>query len=105
MRAVRDFLGLQRGIYAVRLQSGAAVYTDASGRRRLVKMCEAGTPDWLIITNGRPIFIECKSSTGRQTETQRQTQHKIEQAGAVYCIIRTIDELRQVLNDQTKLPR
>jgi len=97
MKSVRDYLKLRPDIYALRLQSGATTYNDFDGRRRFVRMCEAGTPDWLIIHCGYPLFIECKSDKGRQSATQREAEKRIRRAGADYRVIRSLQELLDAL--------
>lgn len=56
---------------------------------------KVGLPDWTGCFGPGGIFvgIEFKSSIGKQTETQKITQNKIQSLGGRYWVIRSVNEL------------
>lgn len=46
-----------------------------------------------------PLAVECKSSVGRQSPAQREFQRKWEDAGGVYLLCRSVEELRDGLRE------
>src|SRR6185503_3702193 len=51
-----------------------------------------GTPDLLIVADGKARFLELKSAAGRVTDTQRQCHKALRAAGAVVAVAHGIDE-------------
>jgi len=58
-----------------------------------------GLPDIIVIKNGMFIGFEVKTKTGRQRETQKEAQRKIEKAGGKYFIVRSVDEVKKILDE------
>lgn len=56
-----------------------------------------GFADVIVILPGRTIFLEVKSSIGKQRPEQRIFQYKVEQQGCEYYIVRSTDFLRRVI--------
>lgn len=54
-----------------------------------------GSGDILGATAGRPLSIEVKDATGRQSEQQKAFQRAWEAAGGVYLLVRDPDEAAQ----------
>lgn len=50
-----------------------------------------------IFKGGVRVEIECKSSTGRQSEDQRNFQAMIERYGGVYVVARSIEDVDRAL--------
>lgn len=46
------------------------------------------------------LWIECKSSTGKQSEDQKIFQCEVEQAGHYYLLVRDVDQLRDWLRER-----
>ena len=53
-----------------------------------------GLPDLQAVKNGRTLYIEVKSSTGRQSAHQKRFQHAVENAGGIYILARSVDDLK-----------
>ena len=51
-----------------------------------------GTPDLLIVADGKAHFLELKSAGGRATDAQRQCHEALRAAGAVVAVARGIDQ-------------
>ena len=64
----------------------------------------AGVPDLLIIHAGRIIGLEVKATTGRLSDSQKAFRPVFENAGGFYHIVRSIDDVRAVL-DQHNITR
>ena len=58
-----------------------------------------GAPDMVVCYKGLFIAIEGKTYQGRQSGWQARMQDKIEDAGGVYAIIRTVDAAKQLLDE------
>lgn len=56
-----------------------------------------GASDIIIVINGKVLFIEFKSDTGTLTREQKTFQHKVEQNGFNYFIIRDITTFKNVI--------
>ncbi len=56
-----------------------------------------GVSDLTAIKNGRHVWVEVKRpGTGKQSESQKQFQAEIEQAGGEYVIARCVEDLMGV---------
>jgi len=58
----------------------------------------AGIPDIIACVNGRFYAFEVKTETGKATELQKATIRKIQRAGGTAVIVRSVSEVRAVLN-------
>ena len=58
----------------------------------------AGFSDLIIIINQKVLFVEIKTKTGRQSEHQKEFQHKIEMLGFDYIICRSLNEFAQAFS-------
>ena len=75
------------------------------GVKRLGGMClkfvspgTLGVPDRIIITaNGRIIFVELKTETGRLAKIQRYTIGEMQKHGADVRVVKGIDEVKELL--------
>lgn len=52
-----------------------------------------GDPDLIACIDGRFIGIEAKTPTGRQSDMQKLRQKQIEDAGGIYLLVRSEEEL------------
>jgi hypothetical protein len=53
---------------------------------------QAGTPDLLIVSAGRPIFIECKAPGRKLSAAQVECHEALTRAGAVITTVNNIDD-------------
>ena len=105
-RQVGDYLeyGVNQGKwYADRLNSGS-VLLKRGEKVYKVDLCREGTADFFVLTMfqswlriPRTIFLELKSGKGKQRPEQGAFQKLVEAQGAEYHLIRSIEELEQVL--------
>jgi Holliday junction resolvase len=88
VRACEQYLEIKR-IFHYRNNSGAVKMAHGA----FVRFGAAGSPDIIAVKDGRYIGIECKMGTGRQSESQKNFQAALEQAGGRYILARSIDDL------------
>ena len=62
----------------------------------------AGVADMTFLYQGRAIFLEFKTSTGRQSQAQKDWQKTIESQGFEYHVVRSLDEFRTIINNAIK---
>ena len=58
----------------------------------------AGIPDIIACVDGRFYAFEVKTETGKATELQNATIRKIQRAGGMAVIVRSVSEVRAVLD-------
>lgn len=67
---------------------------DTVTAAKLKKMgVRSGVADFILLCRGRPIAVELKTTTGRQSGNQKGFQAAWEAAGGVYVIVRTPEEI------------
>ena len=57
----------------------------------------AGIPDIICCLKGRFIAFEVKTESGRETELQKATIKKINKAGGISEVVRSVDEVKEIL--------
>lgn len=57
-----------------------------------------GVSDLIAVTNSNVIFIELKSSKGRQTPAQKAFQEKIESLGWQYYLVRDVESFCNIFS-------
>lgn len=62
-----------------------------------------GFADLTAIKEGKTIYVEIKTPTGRLSEWQKQFQHDIEAHGAQYIVCRSVDDIRPYLTSTMTL--
>lgn len=80
-RQVRDYLRIRGWFVFHILQGGVGVYR--------------GITDLIAVKDGRVIFLELKTRTGRQSEHQKKFQADIETHGGEYVLSRGVDDLME----------
>jgi hypothetical protein len=56
-----------------------------------------GVSDLVLMLPGRVLFLEVKTKTGRQSEHQRDFQRIAEDLGHDYRLVRSVDDVEQLL--------
>lgn len=59
----------------------------------------AGVPDIIACIGGRFYALEVKTEKGKATALQEATIRKIQNAGGIAAIVRSVDEVRVLLQD------
>ena len=63
----------------------------------------AGIPDIIACIGGRFFGFEVKTQVGRPTKLQEATIRKINDSGGVAAIVRSVDDVKGVLREQSIL--
>lgn len=53
----------------------------------------------LVLPGGRAAFLELKSSTGRQSPSQREFEAEVIAAGSLYAVASSVDGAREILRE------
>ena len=103
LKGCLELLDLYPAIRAWRMNTGAVV-TEYKGKQRFIRFGIPGMADITGIlslglehAHGLRLEIECKSVTGRQSETQKAFQTMIEIRGGIYLLVRSPGELQDEL--------
>ena len=93
LRSVLDALRMLPSLcHALRLNAGATVIQTGE-TRRMIRGCEPGTPDILVMLDGgRCVWLELKTPNGRVTQTQRSWHALAARRGHRVVIVRTVHE-------------
>ena len=94
----------QGKLFFMRLNAGDFIETRGDSRRR-IKGAPKGTSDLVVFHSGEGAhklltlvtFVECKSSTGKQSPDQVEFEIKVKGHNCRYVIVRSVDELMEVL--------
>lgn len=101
-QAILAYLGLlrQQGkVYWVRNNSFAGFVQRSNGSLGRINNASPGTPDILVCYRGCFIGFEVKSAKGQQSATQKFAQREIEDAGGIYIVVRSVDEVKHFLDE------
>ena len=63
----------------------------------------SGVSDLIIVFLNTVLFIECKAPRGRQSTEQVNFQKRVEALGFKYYIIRDLDEIKELVNNELNL--
>ena len=86
--AVIEYL-TYKGIFHYRNNSGA-FKTESGG---FYRMGMAGAPDIICVVEGVYVGLEIKDVKGKLNENQILFKERLEKAGGIYLVIRSIDEV------------
>jgi hypothetical protein len=104
LKQILDYLAA-RNILAFRMQTGA-VANEYKGKKRFMRFGTPGMADVLAFPVDHygnatfircPLWIEVKSSTGKQSELQKSFQEQVEDHGHNYIIARSIEDVEAAL--------
>lgn len=94
-RDVMLALGALPGVLVYRNSVGVAEYTDADGKRRTVRYgLDAGTPDLVLIVDGRTVGLELKRPGESATEEQARVHRQWRAVGAFAAVVTSVEEAR-----------
>ena len=86
------------GVVAWRNNSGAVKYKNASGASRFLRYGKVGSADiigWM--PDGRFLGVECKTPTGRLSESQNVWLVELRKAGGFAVVARSVDDLIEAM--------
>lgn len=98
--AINQYLQYQENLnnlVFIRNNSGAFI----NPRGNFFKMGRPGSPDFFIfLRGGKCLHLEVKNETGRQNVRQLDYEMKIANLGHRYCIVRSVDEVENLLKNK-----
>lgn len=56
-----------------------------------------GDPDMIVCFKGRYVALEAKSPTGLLSPIQKARRNEIRDAGGIYEVVRTIDDVKKIM--------
>jgi hypothetical protein len=84
------------------MNTGAGIFQNKDGPRRFVKFGVTGMADILAFTKSSVIWCECKGSSGKQSEQQKEFQSEVEAYGHIYIVARGIEDVRSLFEEGKK---
>lgn len=87
------------GIWNTRLQAGKIVAFNRDGSKRVITLCETGTPDRMF-ADGLVVFVEVKGSAGEVSAEQSKVIDLLKSNGALAFVVddfRKWPKIRQAL--------
>lgn len=99
--AILHYLALlenQGKVYAFRNNSFRGFIQRRNGTKGFIKNNKRGVPDIIMCYKGCFVGLEVKTEKGRQSQTQKEAEQAINEAGGYYYIVRSVDDVDEVLN-------
>lgn len=93
--AICDYLALRKHFFY--RNNNTPIFDTARQRfRAMPKYTPKGISDIVVVHTGRPYFLEVKRPGTYQSADQRDFQKRAQQAGALYAVVRSIDDVQQL---------
>ena len=100
--AIMQWLAAKR-IFAMRMQTGA-LQTSYKSKMRLIRFGVEGCADILAFypcydcnRGFIPVWIECKSNVGRQSELQKSFERDVLERGHRYVLAKSVEDVENAL--------
>lgn len=61
----------------------------------------SGVSDLIVIHNGKVLFIEVKLPNGKQSPSQLDFEQRVKELGFDYYLIRTFEQFKNIIHEQT----
>lgn len=90
--SICDYLALKR-IFFSRINTTPVFDTKQKTFRAMPKYSRKGMSDILAVHAGKPYFLEVKRPNTKPSEDQKRFGADAEQAGAIYAVVRSIDDV------------
>jgi hypothetical protein len=92
-----DYLAARRYFFW-RQNTSPTVQKSADGWqfRRMAKHAMRGVPDIILVHVGKPYFLEVKRPGTKQSPDQIEFQRRAEAAGALYSVVRSIEDVQVI---------
>ena len=88
----------RKALVYIKNNSGAA----RTAKNSFIRFGKAGSPDFLVfLSGGKTLHLEVKVGKNRQTANQKAYQQQCEALGHVYRIVRSVQEVREVLGEKS----
>ena len=64
---------------------------------KVIKCNVNGFPDTTLFKEGKTLFIEFKSVTGKQSELQKYVQKQLQNQGFEYHVVKNLEDFRKII--------
>ncbi len=92
-QAILLYLGSRRDTLVWNNPTGSAILPNGA----VVRYGCVGSPDIIGVIDGRPLGVEVKTATGRQSDAQRAFEARWVACGGLYILARSIDDVQHAL--------
>lgn len=92
-KAILDYLSYKKDVYFFRAGSGL-IQTQQG---RWFKTGKKGCPDIVCCKDGVFYGLEVKKDKSRLSEAQIQAKKDIEQAGGIYMVVKSIEDVAKII--------
>ena len=65
--------------------------------RGFIKNNKPGAPDIIVCYQGNYVGLEVKSKKGRQSDSQKDAEERILDAGGEYHIVRSVEDVQEII--------
>lgn len=96
-KAILDYLAYRKDVYWFRSNSFSGKIQRANGSEGYIKNNKPGCPDITVLFQGRYIAVEVKGLKGKQKPEQKEAEQQIKKCGGEYHIVRSVDEVINIL--------
>lgn len=94
-KSIIDYLKLKR--YCFWRQNSGAMPTSNDGYcTRFISFGTPGAPDIFLVKGGKIYGLEVKTPKGKQNDNQIAFQDRFEEAGGIYKVVRSLDDVREM---------
>jgi hypothetical protein len=85
----------KEGLFCLKFSSASAILPNGFriGQR-------PGIPDLILIKDGRHVWIEVKTETGKLSDTQKKFLAELSAAGAETHVARSLEEVQKIMNGE-----
>ena len=89
---------IDRGIFCFRNNSGAFA-AEYKGKTRFIQFGTPGSTDIIAIVRGIFLGIEVKGPRGKQSDYQKAFQRNVEEAGGIYVLAFSWNDVLTIINN------
>ena len=98
-QAINNYLAMLQARYNIFYSNVdmSGTKTEEGQMRQASPHKKNGFPDNVLTIRGKSVYVEVKSSSGKQSDAQKQIEQEILRAGGVYILCRTATFLDNIL--------
>jgi hypothetical protein len=93
-KSILEYLAVKK-IWHMRVNTGAIV-SEYKGRSRMIRYGIPGCAD-ILCSLPSFLWLEVKAPKGVQSEQQKQFQKEVEEQGHLYYVVRSIEDVEEIL--------
>lgn len=93
-KSILDWLAWHK-IFAFKISS-TGIYIKKTDK--YIPASTKGLPDIMAIKDGKAYGLEVKAKYGKLSEFQEEIKNKFHKAGAVYCVVRSIEDVERLFD-------